>query len=181
MILILYVNDACLISPSLLDIKSKITSLQNDHKLTDEGPLNDCLGACFNRKSDGLAELTQLRKIRRVLDIVSLNQPDKYFKMHDTSASCILQTYMEKQPQVQRWNYLSEVGCLSYIQAMIWPDIKMSVQHCTWFNNATMKVHEEAVKRNCWGLQKNKEQGLIIKPDQSRGLECYMDANFTSS
>ena len=76
MILILYVDDACLISPSATDIQAEINSLKKDFELTDEGPLCDYLGTRFNRRPDGSVELTQPRMIQRALDIVSLNQTD---------------------------------------------------------------------------------------------------------
>ena len=55
-------------------------SLQKDYDITDDGPLNDYLGTRFERKQHGSVELTQPRMIKRVLDIVSLNQPDVHVK-----------------------------------------------------------------------------------------------------
>ena len=98
--------------------------------------------------------------------------------MHDTPATCVLQTTIDEEPSVQKWHYRSAVGCLFYLQAMVRPDITMPVQHCARFNNSPMKVHEEAVKRICRYLLKTKDKGLILKPDRSRGLECYVDADF---
>ena len=91
-ILILYVDDACLVSPSRSKINQEIRSLQRDFDMTDEGDLNDYLGTRFDRKSDGSVELTQPRMIERVLDIVSLNQSDNHVKTHDTPATSVLQT-----------------------------------------------------------------------------------------
>ena len=48
LLLILYVDDACLISPSQSAILQEISSLQKDFDLTDEGPFQDYLGTCFD-------------------------------------------------------------------------------------------------------------------------------------
>jgi len=53
LLLILYVDDACLISPSQSKILQEISSLQKDYDLTDEGPVQDYLGTRFDRKPDG--------------------------------------------------------------------------------------------------------------------------------
>ena len=72
MLLIVYVDDACLISPDKSKINLEIESLKKDYDLTDEGDLNDYLGTRFDRKKDGTVELTMPRMIERILDIVSL-------------------------------------------------------------------------------------------------------------
>ena len=181
MLLIVYVDDACLISPDESKIKLEIESLKKDYDLTDEGNLNDYLGTRFDRKKDGTVELTMPRMIERILDIVSLGGRDCHVKMHDTPAVNVLQTTEQDEPRNQKWHYRSAVGCLSYIQAMIRPDITMAVQQCARFNNNPKKSHEEAVKRICRYLLKTKHRGLILKPDKSKGLECYVDADFAGS
>ena len=47
-IIILYVDDACIISPSLSKIKIEIKSLQQDSDLTDDGELQDYIGTRFD-------------------------------------------------------------------------------------------------------------------------------------
>ena len=47
MLLVLYVDDACIISPSEPHILSEIQSLKKDFDLTDEGLLQDYLGTRF--------------------------------------------------------------------------------------------------------------------------------------
>ena len=73
------------------------------------------------------------------------------------------------------------MGCLSYIQAIIHPDITFAVQQCARFCNNPSRDNEEAVKRICRYLLKHKNKGLVLKPDKTRGLECYVDADFAGS
>jgi hypothetical protein len=61
---------------------------------------------------------------------------------------------------------------------MVRPDATMPVQQCACFCNNPQQQHEEAVKRICRYLLKTKHQGLILKPDKSRGLECHVDADW---
>ena len=72
-------------------------------------------------------------------------------------------------------------GCISYIQAIIHPDIIFSVKKCAQFCNNPNKDHEEAVKRIYRYLLKNKTKGIVLKPDESRVLEYHVDADFAGA
>jgi hypothetical protein len=121
--------------------------------------------------------------IERALSSVGLTPISTNVKTHDTPASDhqLLDNDPNGEPRTQQWNYRSAVGCLSYIQAMIRPDITMAVQQCARFCNNPKKAHEEAVKRICRYLLKTQNQGLVMKPDLSKGLECYVDADWAGS
>jgi hypothetical protein len=84
-ILVLYVDDAILISPFKSKIDFEIKSLQQAYDLTDDGELKDYLGTRFTRQSDGSIILEQPRMIERILDMVGLGS-DERVKMHDTPA-----------------------------------------------------------------------------------------------
>jgi Reverse transcriptase (RNA-dependent DNA polymerase) len=182
-ILVVYVDDAILISPFKTKIDKEIASLQEDYDLTDEGELQDYLGIRFDRRLDGSLKLTQPRMIERVLEIVGLKKDDQHVKLHDTPAS--EHKLLDNDPhgafRTQQWNYRSAVGCLSYLQAMIRPDITMAVQQCARFCNIPQREHEEAVKRICRYLLKTKDQGIILRSDRKRGLECFVDADWAGS
>ena len=72
LLLILYVDDACIISHDKRKIQSEILSLKKDYDLTDEGELQDYIGTRFERSSDGSVTLTQPRMIERLMAIVGL-------------------------------------------------------------------------------------------------------------
>ena len=182
-ILVVYVDDAILISPYKSLIQREISSLQNEFDLTDDGVLKDYLGTRFVRQPDGSIHLSQPKMIERVLEIVGFDTETERIKRHDTPASNtkILDKDPDGKPRKQQWNYRSAVGCLSYLQAMIRPDITFAVQQCARFCNEPMQEHEEAVKRICRYLLKTKDKGMVFHPDKSRGLECYVDADFAGS
>ena len=64
---------------------------------------------------------------------------------------------------------------------MVQPDIIFAVQQCSRFCNNPNKDHVEAVKRMCRYLLKTRYQGLVMQPDLSKGLECYVDADWAGA
>lgn len=117
------------------------------------------------------------------MKMVNLDTTAKGTKMHDTPASSTapLDQDPADTPHRYAWNYRAVVGSLSYLQAMIRPDITMAVQQCARFCNHPRQQHAEAVKRICRYLLRTKDQGLILRPDRTQGLECYVDADWAGS
>ena len=54
----------------------------------------------------------------------------------------------------------------------------MATHQCARFNAYPKLCHEKAIKRICRYLLGTKDNGIIFKPDSSKGLECYVDADF---
>ena len=177
LILVLYVDDACIISHDKTKIANEIKSLQQDFDLTDDGPLQDYIGTRFERHADGSVSLTQPRMIDRVLKIVGLDSTDTHVKVHDTPATSILYRGNSKKRK-QHWHYRSALGCLSYIQSIVRPDITFAVQQCARFCDKPNQDHEEAVKRICRYLRKTRDKGIILRPNKSKGLERHIGADF---
>ena len=97
--LILYVDDACILSPDQLKIHSGIASLHKGYDLTDNGPLQDYLGTHFICNKDNLVTLTQPHMINRVLFIVGLDSTATAIKMHDTPAMETLSSSSSSAPR----------------------------------------------------------------------------------
>jgi len=185
-ILVIYVDDAILISPNTAVIAREIRSLQQEFDLTDDGPLRDYLGIRFDRSTTSTGTprvtFTQPKMIERVLQIVGLDSKDTTVRTHDTPASTtVLDRNPAAKPRKQKWHYRSVIGCLGYLQGMIRPDITMATQQCARFCNDPNRDHEEAAKRICRYLLATKDQGLVLEPDKTRGLECYVDADWAGS
>ena len=121
--------------------------------------------------------------MERLLYIVGIDPTCKNVKLHDTPASsdCILDNDPDGKPRLQSWNYRSAAGCQSYIQAIIRPDRTMATQQCARFCNIPNQEHEEAVKRICRYLLKTRDKGLVLRPNRSKGLECFVDADWAGS
>ena len=67
---------------------------------------------------------------------------------------------------------------LSYLQGNTRPDIYIVVHQTARFCINPQLTHEEAIKKlGCYLLHTIKE-GIVLSPDKSKGLECYVDADF---
>ena len=64
---------------------------------------------------------------------------------------------------------------------MVRPDSTFAVQQCARFCNDPSTNHEEAVKRICRYLLRTRDKGLTLKPIKTKGLECYVDADWAGS
>ena len=67
---------------------------------------------------------------------------------------------------------------LGYLQGTTRPDISMANHQCARFSSDPKLCHERAVKRIVRYLLDTKDKGIIFRPDFSRGLECFVDADF---
>ncbi len=54
----------------------------------------------------------------------------------------------------------------------------MATHQCARFNNDPKLCHERAIKRICKYLLGTMDKGLMYRPDLTKGLECYVDADF---
>jgi hypothetical protein len=88
---------------------------------------------------------------------------------------------LDGTPRNHTWNYRAAVGMLNYLLQTSRPEIGMAVHQCARYNNNPMLSHEKAVKRIVIYLKKNPEKVIIYKVEKSRGLECYVDADFAGN
>ena len=113
--------------------------------------------------------------IEKVFKIVGINTKNKEVRLHD----CLADKILDKDQQ--KWNYRYTVGCLSYIQAMIGPDITVEVQQCALFFNDPSQEHKESIKSICRYLLNTKAQGITLRPDKKKLLECYANTAWAGS
>lgn len=121
--------------------------------------------------------MTQLALIERILKELSLDGENA--KMHDMPANQVLVKDPKDSSRTQDWNYRSTIGMLMFLASSTRPDILFSVHQCAKFNSCPRKSHEEAVERIGKFLRKLKDNGMIMKPDGTHELNCFVDADFT--
>ena len=73
------------------------------------------------------------------------------------------------------------VGMLNYLVNCTRPDLLYSVHQCAQFAANPMLSHEQAIERICRYLLGTKDQGLMLSLDMSRGIECFVDADFAGN
>ena len=106
--------------------------------------------------------------VDRFFKIVVLDPKSKKVKMHDCPSYQIPNKETNGKHCKKKRSYISAVGCLSYIQAMIRPYITMEVKQCTIFFNDPSQEHEKSVNSICRYLLKKKLQGINSRPDKER-------------
>jgi hypothetical protein len=82
------------------------------------------------------------------------------------------------KPKKKSWKYWTAVRMLSYLQRHTQPDISMPVHQTACFCNNPTLSHEQAITRIGRYLLGTRENGIKYKIDLSKGLECYIDADF---
>ena len=76
------------------------------------------------------------------------------------------------------WHYRQVIGMLNYLQGSTRPDISMATHQCARFSNDPRALHERGVRHIGKYLLATKERGLVFKPDSTKGIECFVDADF---
>jgi hypothetical protein len=90
----------------------------------------------------------------------------------------LLNKDLDGVPRKYTWEYWAAIGMLTYLTGCVCPDIAMAVHQCTWFSVFPMHLHEQAVMRIGQYLLSTRKKGLTYKPDSSKGLEVYVNADF---
>ena len=80
-----------------------------------------------------------------------------------------------------KWNYRAVTGMLNYLTGSTRPDIAMAVHQIARFSNNPKLSHEKSIMRICRYLIGTADKGMIFKPDKTKGLELYVDADFAGN
>ena len=156
-----------------------LTSFKNwpeKYNFTVKGTIENYLGVKIVTHQDRSFEMRQPFLIKKIVDFIEMS--------NDTNPKDIPlgKSLMHKDllvvEQKQSWNYRSAVGMLNYLQNSTRPDIAMSVHQCARFNNQLMLSHERAIKRIAKYLKGTSDWGIVYHPDKTKGIECYVDADF---
>ena len=86
---------------------------------------------------------------------------------------------MEGAIQTSTWEYLSIIGLLNYISGLSRPDIAKATHSSARFSANPKASHDKGVKRIIKYLKFTKENGLIMYPKIDKGLECFVDVDFS--
>ena len=117
--------------------------------------------------------------IDRVIQALNFDPKTTKSATNNTPAGYPLLNKDENGPtRKASWKYRGIIGMLGYLQGTTRPDIAMATHQCARFNNDPRLSHEQAVKRIGIYLLDTRDKGMIYRPDITRGLECYVDADF---
>ena len=133
----------------------------------------------IQRNKDDSFEIKQPYLIDRILKLLELD--DKVQPKPTPVSKPLLHKDKDADPRVRKWNYGTAVGMLNYLQASTRLEISMAVHQCARFCVDPKITHERAVMRIGKYLLGTRDRGLRFTPDPSRGVECFVDADFAGS
>ena len=81
-------------------------------------------------------------------------------------------------PRKDNFHYRSLVGQLNYLMQSTHPEIQYTVHQCARFSDDPKHSNEVAAKRIVRYLKVTPDEGIILKPDKTQGLTCYVNANY---
>ena len=149
--------------------------------LTGEGSIDKFLGIDIKCLGKQEFEISQPFLIDRILALLQLEHNGFETDSNDKltpAAPQILNIDLMGKPQKKYWKYRTAVGMLSYLQGHTRPDISMPVHQMAHFCNDPKLSHEQAITRIGRYLLGSRNKGIKYKVDLSKGLECYVYANF---
>ncbi len=179
-IVLVYVDDCIVFSKKGSDAADKLIEAlcegHENYSFTDDGDIEKYLGVDVKRHKDGTFELSQTHLIQRILDTIGID--DQVHPKPTPAIKPVLHKDCDGLPRKTHWNYRQAIGMLNYLTMITRPEISMAVHQVARFCVDPKLSHERAVNRIGKYLLGTKDKGMFFRPDTSRGLECFVDADF---
>ena len=179
---VVYVDDTIFAGadPEILEAEIKSLGVSDKEQrhtfsLRNEGEVGAFLGIQIKKTGPQQFYLTQTGLIDKVLHasgMVDCNGVDT----PSTTTPISLDT--DGLPFTETWQYNSIIGMLMYLSANTRPDIAYAVHQAARFSHAPRNSHAVAVRRILRYLKKTKDKGIILNPDSTHRVDCYVDADF---
>jgi hypothetical protein len=178
-IYVLYTDDFILAGPSEKEIHRIIQRLRDVKlNLTIEGTLTDFLGVNIDRRDDGTIHMSQPRLIDQVIEDLRMSGEDVAIKDVPMASSRVLTKHASSQPFDNSFHYRSAIGKLNYIKKGTRGDIAYVTHQCTRYSSDPKAEHGKAVRWLVRYLKGTRLLGTVFTPDDSKGLEVFIDASF---
>jgi hypothetical protein len=177
---VLYTDDSLLAGPSKEEVDQAVADIQAAKlNISIEGDIQDFLGVNIERHNDGSITFTQPHLIDKVLEATRLQDG----KEKDTPAaiSRILRRHSSSEPFDNSFNYRSVLGMLNYLDKGTRSDIAYATHQCARFCEEPKKEHGDAIRWIARYLKGTKDKGMIFRPDKTKGLEVFVDADFAGN
>jgi hypothetical protein len=144
-------------------MKSILTELRTEFKVTDEGPLSGFLG--INVMQVGILTVTRLLPCNP----------------NHTPATTVLGSHKDQPKHKETWDYASVVGMLMYLSSNSCLDIAFALHQCACFTHDPQKPHSQAVKQIVRYLKGTADKGMIFSTVDKASVDCYVDADFAGA
>lgn len=175
---VLYTDDSILAGPDKNEINKVISDIKKAKlDITVEGDIRDFLGVNIVKNKDGSITFSQPHLIDKILKALGLDKEG--VKPHDTPArsSVLISRHSDSEDFQQEFNYRSVIGMLGYLETTR-SDISYATHQCARFSSSPKVEHGKAIRWLGRYLLGTRDKGTTFRPDKSRGLEVYVDADF---
>ena len=179
-IYLLYTDDSILAGLNKDEIESIIKDIKSSSlDITVLGDIKDFLGVNVSKCNDGRIHISQPQLIKQIIDqtFKSNAQP----KPIPAKSSTILYRSEELQSHEPEFNYKSIIGKLNYLERGSRSDISYATHQYARFCSSPKRPHVEAVRWLVRYLIGTSKMGYFIDPKCDKGLEVYVDADFSGN
>ena len=125
-------------------------------------------------------KLSQPRLIAQILEDLGLDKPSTLSKPTPAQSSKIIRRDVDGKPFNKRWEYLSVIGQLNFLEKSTRFDIGYATHQCARFRIDPKKSHAVAVKRIGRYMKGTSDEGLILDP-KYYSFEVFVDANHSGN
>lgn len=180
-IYLLYIDDSILAGPDVKEINLIIKDMRKAKLQITEEDIQDFLGVHINQRVDVNIELTQPHLIQQILEDLRLDKDDASAKVVPATLSKILRSHLESEDFDGSFDYRSIIGKSNYLQKGSRSDIAYITHQCARFTTNPKKEHKNAVRWLGRYLKQTADKGTILIPSRLKGLEVYVDADFSGN
>ena len=140
-----------------------------------EGDFTSYLGIGIDEFEDGSRHMTQKGLIKKVIQTTKMENCNPNWT---PAIQLALGSDPDGEPYDQsQFNYASVVGMLLYLSNNTRPDITFAVSQVARFTANPKKSHAQALKTIVRYLARTPDKGIIVKPDDTYTLRCWVDAD----
>lgn len=171
MFFVLYVDDGLIAAENEHDLRSLITDLRKEFKITNK-PASYFLGLEIKRGQDGSVIVSQTNYTENLLEKFNMST------CKAVSTPIIKDNDVEESPQNSEFPYRQVVGALMFFMCNTRPDIAYAVSVVSRNLEHPTERDVLRVKRILRYLRGTTNHGLIYKIDLGKGIfDCYSDAD----
>ena len=182
-IFLVYFDDCIIFSPDghLIDaVVADLRTCTNCFTVDDQGDIVDFLGIQVQKLSDRTIQLTQPQLIDSIIKHLHL-QSWSNAKKTPVVPSNLLHKDTDSPDMTPEFRYRSVIGKLNFLEKSTHLDISVSVHQCSRFSERPKHSPLEAVKRIGRYLLATQDKGLLIRPNDQRYFECWVDADISGN
>ena len=175
--LVQYVDDCGIAAPNRERIDRFVQDLRDlGFELTQEESFEEFLGIKFETLPDGSIKCTQKGLIQKTLEAANMT----HCNPNSVPATQVaLGSDNDGEPMKEEWNYRGICGMLLYLSTNTRPDISYAVSQVCRFSSNPKQSHATAIKVILRYLSKTCDEGIIVKPTDSKfNLTMHVDADY---